>query len=115
MAKIKILVLDRGFVVIALMKPHPTRAFWFRARTRTIRLWGTTNGLGQLAGGPTGKTVLDDMVTENIPHRAILREIDVEAEPWKHHLSAPPQRQSAGDSSTPTGSKRTAGAAKRST
>src|SRR5262245_15148327 len=76
----RILVLDRGFVVIALVEKHPDRAFWLRCRSRTIRVWGTTKGLAELVAGPTAATKLDGLVVEDIPMRAILREIHAEEE-----------------------------------
>lgn len=95
----RILVLDRGFVVIARLKPHPKKAFWYHCRSRTIRRWGTTQGLAQLVSGPTSSTILDEAVTEDIPFRAILREIHVEGAAWKQHLSAPQKQPRTATSS----------------
>lgn len=95
MATTRILVLDRGFVLIARVKPHPKRAFWLRCRTRTIRVWGTNNGLAQLIDGPLSGTTLDPIVVEDIPYRAILRELHVNGEKWKQHLSVPQKKAKA--------------------
>ena len=87
MEGIKILVLDRGFVLLARIMPHPTLAFHWRCEpARTIRVWGTTQGLTELVNGPTDKTVLDPPANESHPFRAVLRIIDVEEKSWKKYL-----------------------------
>ena len=85
---IKIMVLDRGFVKIALVKRHPELAFhWFLEKSRTIRVWGTSKGLAELVNGPTDSTVMDHLHSSTVPFRAVLDIIDVREEKWKKHLS----------------------------
>jgi len=81
----RICVLDRGFVVIARCPDLLTVALYLELKnSRTIRSWGTSDGLGQLTQGPTDQTVLDaEIDREVVPVRAILRVIDVEQAPWE--------------------------------
>jgi len=81
----RILVLDRGFVLIARCPDLTTVALYLECtEVRCIRSWGTTEGLGQLVAGPTENTKFDAVIArEVIPVRAILRVIDVEAGKWK--------------------------------
>ena len=84
---VRILVLDRGFVVVGKVEPHPDLAFhWLVSPCRTIRQWGTTRGLAQLVSGPTEQTRLDDICIEEIPWRAVLKMMIVEEEKWLPHL-----------------------------
>ena len=55
---LQIVVLDRGFVYVGEVT---TDAHWVVIRNaRCVRVWGTTEGLGQLAeDGPTERTILD--------------------------------------------------------
>jgi hypothetical protein len=46
-----------------------------------IRIWGTTNGLGELVSGPTSKTVLDHVGTVRAPMRAVISIIEAK---WKN-------------------------------
>ena len=48
-----------------------------------IRRWGTTKGLGELAGnGPTKSTVLDSLGTVRLHALAVVASIDCEAGKW---------------------------------
>lgn len=80
----RILVLDRGFVLIARCVDLLTVALYLEAtEVRCIRSWGTTEGLGQLIDGPTENTKFDAVINrEVIPVRAILRVIDVNVDKW---------------------------------
>lgn len=71
---IRIIVLDRGFVFVCRCPDPLEYALWLPYRDRrTVRRWGTTEGLGQLCDGPLGSTVLDAVVPEgNVPVRAVL-------------------------------------------
>ena len=88
-AQTVILVLDRGRVMAARMRPHPERAFWFRLEpARVIRRWGTQRGLEQLAAsGPLPDTVLDDPAVKDVPWRAVLEILHVEEAAWGGHLN----------------------------
>ena len=81
----RICVLDRGFVVIARCPDLLTVALYLELQdSRTVRSWGTSEGLGELVNGPTSQTVLDAKIArEVVPVRAILRVIDVDQEPWE--------------------------------
>ena len=86
--RIRIIVLDRGFVMVCRC-PEPTNfGFWVPVHdARIIRRWGTTEGLSQLCNGPLSDTVLDAMVEqETIPTRAILRILEVEQGKWEASL-----------------------------
>lgn len=55
---IKIVVLQRGWVLVGKFERKGEQCFLHEAST--IRSWGTTKGLGELAaGGPTKDTKLD--------------------------------------------------------
>lgn len=89
---IRLLVLDRGFVVVARC-PEPTDyGLWLKVTDlRTVRRWGTTNrGLGALSRGPTQETVLDEIApAATIPVRAVLYVMEVEQAAWEPHLIPP--------------------------
>lgn len=86
--QIRILVLDRGFVLVCRCEEPTQFAFWMTVTdARIIRRWGTTRGLVQLKNGPTSETVLDELAEEeNIPTRAIIRIIKVNQDAWEPHL-----------------------------
>ena len=77
---IKIVVADRGFVYIGHVEM--TGDFVVLRNASNIRVWGTTNGLGELVGGPTSKTTLDKVGTVRIPMRAVISILDVEQAKW---------------------------------
>lgn len=92
--EIRILVIDRGFVLVCRC-PDPTGyPYWLPATDcRTIRRWGTTGrGLGQLCSGPTTETILDDLVPfEKIPVRAIVLVLEgVDQDKWAPLLLTTP-------------------------
>lgn len=82
----KILVLDRGHVLVGRIVPHPKLAFHWLVTGRTIRRWGTSEGLAELANGPLAETVLDAVGTFSVPWRALLFFIDVKEDAWQAHL-----------------------------
>ena len=85
--EIRILMLDRGHVLVGRVSLHPDLAFHWRVTSaRTIRQWGTTRGLAQLVSGPTKDTVLDDPANETIGFRAVLRILDASADGWEKYL-----------------------------
>lgn len=79
--KIKIVVLDRGFVYVGEVTFDDE--FVIIQRASNIRIWGTTKGLGQLVSGPTSSTQLDKVGTVKAPFRALISIIDTEAGKWK--------------------------------
>lgn len=86
--RIRILVLDRGFVMVGRCPDPKSHGFWLTVTdARIIRRWGTSNGLGELVNGPTAETVLDVVVPEeSIPVRAVVRILEVRQEQWEQHL-----------------------------
>ena len=74
-----IVVADRGFVYSGLVTQEGD---WIIVReAKNVRVWGTTNGLGELAlRGVTPKTVLDPVGTVKIPLRGVLHLIPCKAE-----------------------------------
>lgn len=88
--QIRIIVGDNGFVWVGYCTDPKNTVFWLTLKnTRTIREWGTTEGLEQLFSGPIeGKTKLDALVPErDIPVRAIITAFLVDQTKWKKHLS----------------------------
>ena len=79
----KIVVLDRGFVYVGRTVIGEQ---WVRILdARNIRVWGTSNGLGELAlhGPIAGKTVLDSVGVVTAPLRAVIHLVDTEGRLWK--------------------------------
>lgn len=55
---VKILVLNRGWVVVG--RPTTEGDYTTIHDCSVVRIWGATKGLGEIAeGGPTSKTILD--------------------------------------------------------
>lgn len=87
--KIRLFVLDRGFVYIARSENPMNAGFWIPVtHQRGVRNWGTTGkGLGFLSQGPTSETILDEMCLEaTIPVRAILEVKEVDQAAWEEYL-----------------------------
>lgn len=63
MNPLHIYVLDRGFVLLGRARPHDSGddfSTFLLDNCAVVRIWGTTDGLGQLAkDGPTKDTKLD--------------------------------------------------------
>ena len=76
-----IVVLDRGFVYIG--KVTIDGDWCVIESAKNIRVWGTTNGRGELVKGPTKSTKLDQVGSVRAPLRAVIHVIDVEADKWK--------------------------------
>ncbi|MCA9071880.1 MAG: hypothetical protein KDA84_23290 [Planctomycetaceae bacterium] len=86
-----VLVCDRGFVLVGDVSPHPSD--WQRVivdQCATVRIWGTTGGLGQLAlEGPQSSTILDyegDGV--DVLRATILRAIPCNETAWENYPDA---------------------------
>ncbi|MHB8413884.1 MAG: hypothetical protein ACYDB1_00620 [Acidiferrobacteraceae bacterium] len=76
-----IVVLDRGFVYVGIVTVDGD---WCRIESaKNIRVWGTTQGLGELVNGPTKSTKLDSVGSIRAPMRAVISIIDVDTEKWK--------------------------------
>ena len=85
--RIVLMVLDRGFVVVGRASIYDGLAFhWQLTPGRTVRQWGTTQGLSQLRTGPTPQTILDPAVDRLVPFRSIIEILMVEEEKWEQHL-----------------------------
>lgn len=76
-----IIVVDRGFVYAGDVEV--SNDWCVITNAKNVRVWGTTKGLGELAGkGPTPKTILDDVGTVRVPMRAVISIIDSEKKLW---------------------------------
>ena len=76
-----VIVLDRGFVYVGNVACDSEWCVMTNAHN--IRVWGTTNGLGELVqNGPTDLTTLDSVGTVRAPMRAVISVIDSEAAKW---------------------------------
>lgn len=71
---IYLFVLDRGFVIVGEVESvnEEMALFVELSRSRTVRRWGTAEGLAQLKDGPLPQTVLDACCRRSVPVRAIL-------------------------------------------
>ena len=79
-----IVVLDRGFVYVGKVTVDGD---WCKIESaKNIRVWGTTNGLGELVNGPTKTTKLDAVGNVRAPLRAVISIIDANAEKWNTAL-----------------------------
>ena len=91
MKGIFIFILDRGFVTVADAEIDEKLAFhWHMKAGRTIRRWGTTQGLAELKDGPLEQTVLDQVCERHTPFRSVLDIIvpsEKGNEAWKKSLS----------------------------
>lgn len=77
-AKIRIFVLDRGYVTIGRGEISTELAFhWNIKHAVTIRVWGTTEGLAELKDGPTANTVLDTPSHEEFSFRSVIKMINL--------------------------------------
>jgi hypothetical protein len=86
--RVLLFVLDRGFVVVGLAEPDPDLAFhWLLKPGRTVRRWGTSNGLAELVRGPTADTVLDDPATRHVPFRSVIEILEVDERAWRTALA----------------------------
>jgi hypothetical protein len=78
---IQIVVLQRGFVVVGLFERKGDTVFI--KNSSTIRRWGTTKGLGEIASnGPTESTVLDKEIESSTHVLTIIKCIPCVLEKW---------------------------------
>lgn len=61
----QIVVIDNGFVHVGECSMQD--GLLSIDNCKNLRVWGTTNGLGELISGPTKKTVADDCGTVLVP------------------------------------------------
>ena len=83
---IKIVVLQRGWIVVGRFERNGTQCKLHNASV--IRVWGTSNGLGEIAeGGPTSSTKLDKCkgVVE-FDYMTVVLTIDCEVRKWQNKL-----------------------------
>lgn len=85
-ADIKIVVLQRGWVAVGRVTRsgddiHITGG-------HIVRRWGTTKGIGELAGsGPLAETKLDPASTIRVHHLAVICMFDCEDSKWLQHIN----------------------------
>lgn len=78
---LKIVVLDRGFVVVG--RVSIVDSYVVINDCRCVRRWGTTKGLGQLAAsGPQANTVLDPQPRTRVLETQVIQMIDCVEESW---------------------------------
>ena len=82
--EIKIVVLERGFVYVGRCHTEDDQVTIYGARS-LIR-WGTTAHLGELAHGPTPKTMLGESCTVQAQRTQVLHTIEVEQDAWNKHI-----------------------------
>lgn len=82
---IRIVVLQRGWVLIGRYREDGDEVTMSDASI--IRVWGTTQGLGELHFGPTPSTKLDKTTGAVRAHRgAVVLTVDVDDETWEPML-----------------------------
>jgi hypothetical protein len=79
-----IVVLDRGFVYVGNVTVD--KDWCLIENAKNIRVWGTTNGLGELVNGPTKETKLDTVGNVRAPMRAVISIIDAKEDKWNGAL-----------------------------
>ena len=81
---VRIVVVQRGWVHVGDVQREGDEVVIRRAKT--LRRWGTTNGLGQLYSGPTKDTVMDEGGTIRLHPLMIVQQHDVDETAWASHL-----------------------------
>ena len=83
---VKIVILQRGWVKVGRFYQDGVNCRL--ENCATIRSWGTTKGLGEIAiGGPTSKTILDPEPTCRFHELTVIATIDCVEEKWANKLS----------------------------
>lgn len=81
---LQIIVADRGFVYIGEVT---TDAEWVYIKNASnIRVWGTTEGLGQLRNGPLSTTKLDKTGNLKLNRKALIALMEVKVDAWTSKL-----------------------------
>ena len=79
----KIAVLTHGWVVVGLVEDQQENGTLHFIRSKVIRRWGTTKGIGQLARGPLPDTLTDLIdAPSRIEGHAVLFTIDATGWVW---------------------------------
>ena len=77
----KIVIAQRGWVFVGDVSSTADEVTIENAAT--IRRWGTTKGLGEIAAnGPTRDTILDDCPTVRMHPLAVVATVDCVADKW---------------------------------
>jgi len=79
-APVSIIVVQAGFVYVG--RPTINDGWVILRSASNIRVWGTTDGLGELVNGPLSGTTLDVCGTVRIPMHAVISVIDARADKW---------------------------------
>ena len=78
----RIVVLDRGFVVVGRVSMDGESMVVIRDAS-CVRRWGTEKGLGELAEkGPLSETVLDPQGTTRVHILQVVQQIDCDQTKW---------------------------------
>lgn len=82
---IKIVVLQRGWISVGNL--YKKNEYFKLTNCNTIRRWGTTKGLGEIAkNGPTSETKLDSD-TETLFHElTVVKILDCNKEKWTKYV-----------------------------
>jgi hypothetical protein len=84
MSEVRIVVLQRGWVMVGRYSEDGTRCHLSGAKS--IRRWGTTRGLGEIAPGPTKQTTLDEAGEVDFHALSVVLTIRCDAAGWAKHL-----------------------------
>ena len=82
-SNVKIVILQRGWIMVGEFERNGSDCKLKRASV--IRSWGTTKGLGEIAGsGPTSNTKLDKCYGEvAFDYLTVVATLDCEASKWR--------------------------------
>jgi hypothetical protein len=83
-SQVQIVIAPRGWVFVGYTVE--TEGKLIITKANTIRVWGTSKGLGELVTGPTSSTKLDPCGTVRIPMDAVIALIDCEVSSWEKKL-----------------------------
>jgi len=81
---VRIVVLQRGWVYVGRFSRDGDMCKLTNARC--IRRWGTTDGIGELRGGPTTNTKLDPATTVEFHILTSVAILHACADGWKGHV-----------------------------
>jgi hypothetical protein len=82
---VRIVILQRGWVMVGRYSQEGDECTL--TSCSTIRCWGTTRGLGEIAeGGPTNNTKLDKQPTARFHRLTVIATLDCVESKWRKHL-----------------------------